>query len=167
MVSEWMVIGRFGRPHGVKGLIHVYSFTEPIDNILNYSNWHVNLDKIWKPIDVLSVQMNNKAILIKLNAYDTREQVASLTNADIAIHRSQRPGLNSDEYYWDELIGMTVFNQNGVMLGEIKSIMPTGANDVLVVEGTKRFLIPYLLNRFILSVDVSQQRMLVNWDENF
>ena len=42
--ESWIVIGRFGRPHGIKGFVTVHSFTEPRDNILRYTDWHAFID---------------------------------------------------------------------------------------------------------------------------
>ena len=48
--EDWVIVGRFGRPHGIKGFVSVYSFTEPNDNILSYSDWHVFLNSQWQAI---------------------------------------------------------------------------------------------------------------------
>ena len=48
--TDWVVVGRFGRAHGIKGFITVHSFTEPRDNILRYTDWHVYINKQWQPL---------------------------------------------------------------------------------------------------------------------
>ncbi|WP_028388584.1 ribosome maturation factor RimM [Legionella fairfieldensis] len=165
--TEWVIVGRFGRVHGVKGFITVHSFTEPRDNILRYSDWHIYLDKQWQPLHVLHVEVNDKSILAQVEGYCEREQVADLTNVEIAISRNQLPSLKHGEYYWYQLMGMQVMNQHGQLLGNITGIMPTGANDVLIVEGEKRYLIPYLPSQFVLDVDTSQGIITVDWDVDF
>ncbi|KTD22090.1 16S rRNA-processing protein RimM [Legionella lansingensis] len=166
-VSDWVVIGRFGRPHGIKGLITVHSFTEPRDNILRYTDWHAYINKQWQPLKLLQVEMNEKSILAQLEGYHEREQVAALTNVEIAVNRKQLPALEEGEYYWHELIGMQVKNQQDILLGTVKEIMPTGTNDVLVVEGKKRYLIPYLPGQFIFDINPSQHTITVDWDVDF
>lgn len=163
-VTKWLIVGRFGRPHGIKGLIRVLSFTEPGANILNYQDWHVYIDKKWQPIELLHTELRHKLILVEVAGYTEREQVADLTNIDIAIDYAQLPPLAPGEYYWHQLIGLRVVNLQGEALGTVKEIMPTGSNDVLVVEGTKRYLIPYLPGRFISHIDPSQQLITVDWD---
>lgn len=165
--ASWVVIGRFGRPHGVKGFITIQSFTEPRDNILRYADWRVFLNNTWTPIKVLSVEVHNKAIIAKIEGYPEREQVACLTNVEIAIEKEQLAALEPGEYYWHQLVGMKVINQKGDSFGVVTEIMPTGSNDVLVVQGEKRHLIPYLPEQFVIEVNESQRVITVDWDLDF
>lgn len=165
--EDWVIVGRFGRPHGIKGFITVYSFTEPNDNILSYNDWHICLNKSWQPIKLLSVQVHNKAIVAQIEGFPERESVARLTNIEIAVSRDQLAPLAPGEYYWHQLVGMTVINQQEQVFGKVVEVMPTGSNDVLVVEGEKRHLIPYLPGQFVLNIDDKSQTITVDWDMDF
>ena len=165
--TDWVVVGRFGKTHGIKGFITIHSFTEPRDNILSYTNWHAYIAQEWQPLKIVRIEVNNKSILAQIEGYHEREQVAHLTNIDIAVSLTQLPSLNQGEYYWHELVGLQVINQQGQSFGTVTEIMPTGANDVLVVEGDKRHLIPYLPGQFILAVDTNQRTIKVDWDMDF
>ncbi|KTD67746.1 MULTISPECIES: ribosome maturation factor RimM [Legionella] len=165
--ENWIVIARFGRPHGVKGFVTVHSFTEPRDNVLKYANWHAFINNKWQPMKLLRAEVQNKSIIVQIEGYPERESVAYLTNIEIAIQRGQLATLEPGEYYWHQLIGMKVINQQGEPFGNVTEIIPTGANDVLVVEGNKRHLIPYLLGQFILDIDSKQQIITVDWDMDF
>ena len=165
--ADWVVIGRFGRPHGIKGFITVISFTEPRDNILNYTHWHIGINNQWQPLNVLETKINNKFILALVEGYTEREQVARLTNIEIAVMRDRLKTLQPDEYYWHELIGMHVVTQQGIALGDVSEVMETGSNDVLIVHGERRHLIPYLLDDVILEINPSQRVITVDWDTDF
>lgn len=162
-----MIIGRFGRPHGVKGFITIQSFTEPQDNILRYSDWHVQLNGVWKPIKLLCVEAHNKNTIAQIDGFKEREDVATLTHLEIAVDIEQLDPLSPGEYYWYQLVGMKVVDSRGHLLGAVKEIMPTGSNDVLVIEGEKRHLIPYLPGQFVIEVNSSQQIITVDWDLDF
>ncbi len=165
--SDWVVVGRFGRPHGVKGFVTVLSFTEPRDNILHYTDWHARLNNQWQPLPLQNLEMNNKFILTQVEGYRDRDEVARLTNIEIAVKREQLPVLQQGEYYWHQLQGMNVVSLQGVLLGSVSEMMATGSNDVLVVIGEKRHLIPYLPGRSIIEVDDSQRVITVDWDTDF
>lgn len=165
--ANWVVVGRFGRPHGVKGFITIQSFTEPRDNILRYTDWHVLLNNTWTPIKILSVEVHNKAIIAKVEGYPERELVACLTNVEIVVDKEQLAALEPGEYYWHQLVGMRVVNQKGDSFGIVTEIMPTGSNDVLVVQGEKRHLIPYLPDQFIIEINDGQKVITVDWDLDF
>jgi len=165
--SNWIIVGRFGKPHGIKGLITVISFTEPRDNIMHYTDWHVRMNGQWQPLKLLHLEMNNKFILAQVEGYQEREDAGRLTNADIAIDRQQLPALQQGDYYWHQLEGMQVVNQEGIALGTIQDIMPTGSNDVLIVVGEKRHLIPYLPGTSIIDINDTTRVMTVDWDADF
>ncbi|MFA5961005.1 MAG: ribosome maturation factor RimM [Tatlockia sp.] len=165
--TDWIVVGRFGRAHGIKGFVTVHSYTEPRENILRYADWHGFIDSQWKPIKVLHLEVNNKSILVQVDGYQEREQAARLTHIDIAMTRSQLPVLPAGEYYWHDLIGMQVIDPNGALFGTVTEIMPTGSNDVLIVEGEKKHLIPYIMDQVVLSIDPQQRIITVDWDMDF
>ena len=165
--TDWLVIGRFGRPHGVKGLITIISFTEPRENILDYARWHVFKNNQWLPLSDLKTTVNNKFILAEIEGYHDRDQVAMLTNLDIAIQRDQLKTLKPDEYYWHELVGMKVVNHQGEIFGEVTEMMATGSNDVLVVQGARKHLVPYLPDEVVTNIDGNQRIITVDWDADF
>jgi 16S rRNA processing protein RimM len=84
------------------------------------------------------------------------------------------PELPEGEFYWRDLIGMSVVTTNGYDLGQVSDIMETGANDVLVVKanrndgfGKKERLIPYVEDQVIHSVSEKDKQICVDWDPGF
>lgn len=165
--QDWIIVGRFGRPHGIKGFVTVHSFTEPRDNILRYTDWNAYINYEWRSIKLLAVEVQSKSIIAQIEGYADRELAARLTNVDIAIPKKDLKELQSGEYYWHQLIGMHVVNSKSESFGKVIDIIPTGSNDVLVIEGEKRHLIPYLPGQFILNIDSKQQLITVDWDLDF
>ena len=165
--TDWVIIGRFCKPHGIKGLITVRSFTEPHDNILQYSHWYIQQKGQWLPIKRVHEEITHKHILTRIEGYSEREDVAALTNLDIAVSQKTLPELKSDEHYWHQLIGMTVMHRDGSEFGVVRELLATGSNDVLVVVGNRRYLIPYLPGEVVLEVDTVKQVIIVNWDMDF
>ena len=86
ITDNCIIIGKFGRPHGIKGYVTVHSFTEPRENILQYTNWHMLNQKQWQPLQLLDIEVTNKSILVMVKGYETRELCAHLTNIEIAEH---------------------------------------------------------------------------------
>ncbi|MDF1647135.1 MAG: ribosome maturation factor RimM [Legionellaceae bacterium] len=169
--SEWVVIGKFGRPQGVKGLIRVISFTEPRDNILQYPDWSIKKKgAAWQAITRIDACITPQHVLAQIEGYSSREAISELTNLEIAVPKERLPTLNAGEFYWHELIGMHVRHETGLNLGVVDSVLETGSNDVLVVidtEHEKRRLIPYLLNDVIQVIDKERREITVCWDLDF
>ncbi|MCC5792375.1 MAG: ribosome maturation factor RimM [Legionellaceae bacterium] len=164
---RWVVVGRFGKAHGLRGLVKVHSFTQPEDNILRYSHWHMQSSAGWVPVKLEDVRMQGRSLLAKVEGIDDRDAVIQLTNCDLAVAESALPSLPEGEHYWFELISMRVINQQGIELGEVKDILSTGANDVLVVRGEREHLIPFLVPQYVVQIDKKAKQMIVDWDENF
>ena len=168
--SEWVIIGKFGRPQGLKGFVRIISFTEPSDNILQYPDWFIRKKgQAWQPLKRANAQVTPQYILAQVDGYTSREAISLLTNLDIAVPREELPQLADGEYYWHELIGMRVMHSTGATLGLVDSIQETGANDVLVVidNDNKKRLIPYLLDDVILEINKNTQTITTCWDLDF
>lgn len=165
--SAWVVVGKFGRPQGIKGFIRVNSFTEPRDNLLDYPNWFIQDGAEWKKIERVEEQATPQYIATKFKKYATREDVAVLTNMLIAIPKADLPKLEPDTFYWHELKGMRVIHESGQPMGVVDSIFATGSNDVLVVMGDKKRLIPYLLDDVIQEINIEAGEITVRWDLDF
>lgn len=164
---DWVTVGRFGRPHGLKGYISVYSFTDPRENILSYKDWYVSINGHWTLLKRLGSEEHSRFLVALIDGYSEREQVGQLTNLDIAVQSSQLPALETGEFYWHQLIGMAVTNTNGVLLGTVTELIATGSNDVLVVTGESRHLIPYRYGVVVLDISEEKRHITVDWDSEY
>lgn len=164
---DWIVIGQFGRVHGIHGAIRLHSFTEAPDEILKYKAWHIYQNEQWVPAERLSEEVTVKGIFVKLKSYETREIAAQLTHTKVGVKQSQLKSLDDTEFYCFELVGMNVVTTTGKLLGQVTDVLPTGANDVLVIQGEKRHLLPYLPDRVIKRVNREAHEILVDWDDEF
>lgn len=162
-----IIVGKFGRVHGVQGWLKVHSFTEPPDNILQYSPWWVELNHTRISIPRVDYQWHHEKLLVKLPQVNDREQAKLYTNAEIAIDKMQLPKLAEDEFYWCDLAGLIVINLQNQQLGVVDHLLATGANDVLVVKGEKDYLIPYIFSRYVKKVCLKTKQIVVDWDPEF
>ncbi|HXH54794.1 MAG TPA: ribosome maturation factor RimM [Gammaproteobacteria bacterium] len=166
--EDMVVLGRIGAPYGLKGWVHVQSYAEPASNILSYKIWYLKIKRQWQPVEVLDARSHSKSFVAALTGYETIEKVEQLKLAEIAVLRSELPALDSGEYYWSDLIGLSVVTEESVVLGQVERLIETGSNDVLVVKGgTREHLIPYILDDYVLSVDLKARVIRVSWDPEF
>jgi len=160
-------VGKISGVFGVKGWVKVFSFTDNKENILNYSPWLLKKDSETRLIKVIDGKLQGKAVVAQLEAVNDRDQAASLMGWDIFITPDQLPKAAKDEYYWSDLIGLSVETSLGVQLGVIESLMETGANDVVIIKGDRERVIPFLQGQTIISIDLDNTRMIVDWDPDF
>lgn len=152
----------------MKGLVKVFSFTEPRENILKYSPWLLRKNGQSTEIKVVGGQRHGNAVVAELEGVSDRDVAASLMGSEILILRKQLPKPKAGEYYWADLIGLSVETDAGISLGIVDHLLETGANDVLVViDGETERLIPFLQKQTVLSIDLDAGKMVVDWDPDF
>jgi 16S rRNA processing protein RimM len=164
-VSEKVVLGKFGAAHGIKGWVRVISYSRPPEDILQYNPWLIEQDQEWRQVNVVDGRLQGKFVIAKLEGIDDCNTAEALTHIQIAVQSEQLPVLTEGDYFWKDLQGLAVIDQQGNPLGKIDRLIETGANDVLVVRGEnkKELLLPYI-DDVVKKVDLKQQVMTVEWD---
>lgn len=161
-VPRPVVLGRIAGVYGIKGWVRVLSYTRVREDILRYPSWLVGTE--WRRVRVGRRQ--GAGVVAQLEGIDDRDQALALVGAEIAVARSDLPALAPGEFYWADLIGLEVVTTQGVALGRVRRLFETGANDVLVIEGERERLLPYLKD-VVKDVDLARGRMTVEWDADF
>lgn len=169
--SEKVVLGRLGAPNGLRGWIRVHAFTDPPGAIFDYPSWTLSGRTLAgsgtrRAIQVEQSRQHGKGYVARLAGVTDRDAAGALTGLEISVARSEMPELSSG-YYWADLLGMEVFTSDAQSLGKVQRLMETGANDVLVVNGDRERLIPWIVNDVIISVDARARRIEVDWDADF
>lgn len=167
--DEYVVVARLGRAHGVYGWQHIQSFTEPFENVQRYGALYVWDQERWQLLPEVSWQQRKQQLLIKLPQVDSPEIARLWINRELAVPASALPVLDDpEEFYWRDLQGCQVVNQQEEVLGEVDQIMETGANDVLVIKGpdARQTLIPFT-QPYIIEVSLEQHMIRVDWQADW
>ena len=165
--KELYVLGKISGYYGVKGWLKIYSYTQPRENIVRYKNLYVKFAKNaqWQNIKLDSGKAHGKGVVAHFSGYDSRESAANLIGAELAVYRSDFKNTKKDEYYWADLIGLTVVNLEGVELGIVKSLLETAANDVLVIgsDENEEVLVPFVMQHYIKNIDCDSGTITLDW----
>jgi len=162
-----VIIGQLGAPHGIQGWIKIHSYTDSPDNLFTYHPWLCQWQQGWYVITCDKWRAQGKSFVGHIEGCDDRNMAGLCTHLNLYIPRAQLPKLSDNEYYWHDLEGLQVINQEGVMLGTIDYLFNNGASDVMVIRGDKERLIPYVLDDIIVRVDIANRCLYVNWDAEF
>ncbi len=161
-------LGHVNGAYGLQGWLKVYSDTQPRENIAAYDTLLLKQSGIWQLWEVANGRRHGRHVILKLQGCDDRTQAERLKGAEIAIKRDQLPKLSEvGQYYWTDLIGLTVENLAGESFGVIDHLLRTGANDVLVVRNEQEYLIPYVWGQVVREVDLATKRMWVDWEMDY
>lgn len=145
----------------------IRSHTAPAENILRYQPWLLADDPESGPVEIEGGKRHGAGVIAKLPGVQERDAALALRGRQIWIKREQLPEPAPGEYYWADLIGCRVETVQGESLGTVGAMMETGANDVLVVEGERERLIPFVPGQTITTVDLVAGKLVVDWDPNF
>jgi 16S rRNA processing protein RimM len=159
-------MGRIVAPFGVKGWIKVEPWTAAAKNLLAYPAWWIGDGEHWQERQVGESRTQGRMVVARLDGCSDRDAAAELRGKQVAVPRERLPQPQSNEYYWADLIGLRVVNEAGRDFGQVVRILETGANDVLVVQGERERLIPFIADA-IAAVDLQGGVMRVNWDPDF
>lgn len=162
-----VVLGRVSGLYGVKGWVKVFSHTAPREGILSYRSWQVRRGSEWVAIELEGGRRHGKTVVAKLAGVDDRDAAAALHDAEIAVWRSELPPAGQDEFYWIDLEGLLVRTVDGAELGRVSHLLETGANDVLVVQGDRQRLVPFLRDQVVKTIDFDAGVLEVDWDPEF
>ena len=157
MGHDVLAVGRVKAPNGLKGKMWI----TPLGDEFNQYNQYI-IGEAGISRKLISLEKRKNGFVIQLEGITDISQVEQLKGQNVYISRKLLPEIPDDEFYWDDLIGMRVIDIKGRELGEIVSIIPTGSNDVFVVDKIKQHMIPWIegvvkeisLETNIMSVDI-------------
>ena len=160
-----LTLGYVSGIHGVNGWVKIHSLTEPREAIFEYQPWLLGESK--QPTRISQGKRHGKHLIALFKEVKDREQAEGLLQLEIAVFRDQLPDLPTTEYYWTDLLGSSVKLEDGTDLGRIRNMLATGANDVMVVQGERERLIPFVQGPYVKSVDLVKGEVIVDWDPDF
>lgn len=163
--EEFIPVGKISGAFGVKGWVKVFSFTDPRENILSYSPIYISRNGGWVEVKLSGGRLQGKGVVLGLVNVTDRDQVLPLIGAELAIKKTQLKPAGKDEFYWSDLIGLTVVNLQEQTLGKVDHLLETGAHDVLVVQEQDKEdrLIPFVMDEIIKLVDLDEKVIRVDW----
>lgn len=158
----WIVLGRIAGVYGVRGWLRVVSHTDPCEGILNYPVWWLGEPGKSEACRLIAGRTHGRGIVANLEGVTDRDRAHALIGTEIAVPRSALA--DDGGYYWADLMGLAVRNREGIELGRISGYIPTGANDVMVVDDGKRErLIPWVPRRTVDEVYRELGWVQVDW----
>ena len=156
-----MAVGKVRRPHGVAGDVLVEVYTDFPEHLQPGSVVYAGEDAI--PLTISRHRIHNDGVLLGFEGFSTPEQVGRFRNQTLSIETAEASELPDGEYFFHELLGMQVVDENGETLGEVTEIIETGANDVYVVTNSAgdELLLPAIAE-VVLNVDLALKTMKVH-----
>ncbi len=159
---DLLEVGKIINTHGLKGEVKVVTWTDTPDVFEDLSTVYINQKNEYTPLTVGAIKYQKNNLIVKFKELSDINEAEALKNHILCAERSELGELEEGVYYIADLIGITVKKENGEVLGTIKEVLQTGANDIYVVkrENKKDLLIP-VLPSVVLSVDIAEKAAVV------
>lgn len=163
-----ITVGRLHGAFGVRGEVKLESHTSPEKAIARYQPWILRDARGTERVcDGVKVREGVKGLIAQLPGVEDRDAADALRGVEVLVPRSALPPPAPGEYYWVDLEGLRVLNQDGVDFGTVSHLFNNGANDVLVARGERERMIPFVQPDFITAVDFDAGLVRVDWDADF
>lgn len=133
MSSEAMILlGVIGAPHGIKGHIKIYTYTEQPENITAYGALSDKSGK--KQFDISIIRSMPDHVIASVKGYPDRNAIEKLRGQELYVPRSRLPEPKDDEYYIEDLIGLEIRDTQHSIIGHIASIQNFGSGDIVEIK---------------------------------
>ena len=173
--SPWVEIGRIGAPYGLAGWVHVSSYTDPPEALLEYREWRLaRANGAAQTLRLLEGRTHGARLVARLEGVADRDAAAGLTGSRVEVEREALPPAGERQYYRADLIGCAVRNTEGRELGTVAYFVDAPAGAVMVVEerggqpasperraGREHWVLADPTH--LLEVDLSARQILVDW----
>jgi 16S rRNA processing protein RimM len=184
--ADAVELGRIQDAWGIKGWVRILPYSADTEALLSSERWYLQPPEArfargfsafagCVAAAVAEVKTHTDGIVARLDGIDDRNTAESLKGVRISLPRSAFPATPEGEYYWVDLIGLSVVNREGVPLGVVRDLMATGPTSVLVLEFTDTVdgveqsaerLIPFVA-AYIDDVDRTARRITADWQPDY
>jgi 16S rRNA processing protein RimM len=170
--ADLVQVGYVSGAYGVTGSIRVTPFSTDADALLNVKSWWLDKPTL-QAVNVRTAKIHGGDVVAQLVGVVGRDPAEALKGAAVSIPRSEFPQLAEDEFYWSDLIGLSVVNLQGEALGTVSDMMDNGAQSILRItpvpaEGGAadgapgERLVPYV-DQFVKTVDLAGKTITLDW----
>ena len=163
--EDLVLVGHIAGAYGLKGWVRVCPYSSEADALLHAKTWWLDKPEL-RDVERMQAREHSGDVVAQLMGVADRDAAEALKGAAVQVSRSHFPALDDNEFYWVDLIGMTVENLQGESLGAVKDMMDNGAHPILRVqpadEKAQEMLIPFV-DRFVIRVDRDARKITADW----
>ncbi len=176
--ADAIEVGRIQDAWGIKGWFRVLPHSADPQALFSSKRWFIlpseRGEKTFSGVLKLAIReakTHSDTVVATAQDIDDRTDAEALKGARVFVARSSFPTAEKDEYYWVDLIGLEVFNREQLNLGQVKDLLTTGPQTVLVLEfesegKIQERMIPFVA-AFVDDVDLKTRRITVDWQADY
>ena len=162
-MEEFLQVGVISSTHGVRGEVKVFPTTDDVKRFKKLKRVILDTGRERLPLEVESVKFFKQFAILKFKGIDNINDIEKYKGKSLLVDRENAVKLGKDEYFVADMIGITVFTDDGEEFGVMREVLETGANDVYIIDSFKHgeVLVP-AIKQCILDVDVEKRKMVIH-----
>lgn len=159
---DLFAIGEIVKTRGLRGCLKVLCCLETNNAFTELEFVYIEISSGQKKCFLLKkIDVSGKILFVELEGIPDVESAQALVGCKVFLPKGMQEKLPEGEYYWREIIGLDVYNEEGKYIGRIESVFPTGSNDVYVCKGEEREILLPAIADVIRKIDVNHRVMIV------
>lgn len=134
--DDYLSIGKISSVHGINGNLKIHPYAEDLPEITIGSCLLIRRqadNQKKRAVTVTGWRPHGRGFLLSCEEITSRDRAEEEIGGELVILRSDLPDPGEGTYYWVDIIGLSVFTLENVFVGRVRTIIPTGSNDVYVV----------------------------------
>jgi len=162
-MEDFFQVGVITSTHGIKGEVKVFPTTDDVKRFDKLKQVILDTGKEHLTLEVQMVKHFNKFVILKFKGIDDINDVTQYRRCPLLVPRSEALPLDEGEYYVADLVGLSVFTDDGKEFGRLTDVMVTGANDVYIVDSPEHgeVLLP-AIRQCIREIDVASGKIIIH-----
>lgn len=160
LLDNFIQVGKIGRPKGTKGLLRLHCFLNDNRDINQFQKFYLEDETI---IKVKLVSFDSKSPLVTINDISDRNQIEGYVNQYIYLHKEKLSPTDENEFYFHDLEGLDVVDQQNEIVGKVETVVNFGAGDLLEIyflKSSKKEFFRFTETNFP-KVDVKEKKIMI------
>lgn len=162
---DYLSVGYILKPQGIKGEIKVEPLTDYMERFDELDIFYIKNGNQYSPLKVISTRYSGHHVFLRLEGFNNMNDAEKLRGQYLWIPREMAKNLPKDTFFIADIIGCSVYTQDGKQLGNVDRVIHTGSNDVYVTKGSMGEILIPGLKKVVLDVDVKARRITVSAQE--
>ena len=163
-MEDYFRIGVITSTHGLKGEVKVFPTTDDVNRFKKLKKCFIRTKDKDIEVEKNSCKFFKNMVILSFKEFNNINDIEKYKGCDLYVTRENAVPLKEDEFYISDIIGADVYEENGNLLGKLKDVMKTGANDVFVVElssDKKELLVP-VIKEFVPEMDIENKKIVIH-----
>ena len=159
---DLFAIGEIVKTRGLRGCLKVLCCVETNNAFIELEFVYIEISSGQKKCFLLrKIDVSGKILFVELEGIPDVESAQALVGCKVFLPEDMQEKLPEGEYYWRDIIGLDVYNEDDKYIGKIESVFPTGSNDVYVCKGEEREILLPAIAEVIRQIDLNRHVMTV------